>query len=169
MESWLPAFVIITAFAVILQTLILLGIYLSFRKTSEETTRILKDLQQKLNPILTRVHMLVDDAQPRLSTVAANAAEISEIARRQAVKVDRVFSEAVERLRLQVIRAHQILSGALETVERTGTEFRRTLWEPIQQASALLRGIKAGLEFFRGHAKSGSERPSGHSEEELFI
>ena len=51
-----------------------------------------------------------------------DGAEITRIARGQAQKVDRVFTEAVERLRIQVIRADHILTGALEVVEDTGVE-----------------------------------------------
>ena len=78
-----------------------------------------------------------------------DAAEITRVARGSAQKIDRVFTEAVERLRIQVIRADQILTGAMEVIETTGSTIRSTVWGPIHQATAVIRGIKAGLEFFR--------------------
>jgi hypothetical protein len=115
------------------------------------------------------VQSLLDDIQPRVSTMVANATEVTELARGQAYKVDRVFTEAVDRLRVQVIRADQMLTGFLETIEQTGSELKSTVWEPVRQASAMISGVKAGLEFFRGQRKESSARSRGAGEEELFI
>jgi len=78
----------------------------------------------------------------------------------------------VERLRIQVIRADQILSGALEVVEETGTKFRSTLWGPIKQASAVMKGIKVGLDLLRnvrGERRSSVDVEGLEQDEELFI
>jgi hypothetical protein len=98
-----------------------------------------------------------------------DAAEITRIARGSAQKVDRVFTDAVERLRIQVIRADHILNGALEVVEDAGSRFRKTLWGPIHQASALLKGLKVGLDFIRGQQKRRSDSDTATQDEELFI
>lgn len=169
METWLPIFIGVTALAVVLQMLILAGMYFSIRKSTERMTQIAEDLQRKMAPILASLTELMEDTQPRLSAIVANAAEISEIARSQANKVDRVFSEAVDRLRLQVIRADQILTGTLESIEEAGAQFRKSVWEPVQQVTALLKGIKTGLEFFRSKKQNPGERPRTRDEEELFI
>lgn len=170
MDGWLIAFTGITALAVVLQMLILAGMYFSIRKSTERMTQIAEDLHRKMSPILASLTELMEDTQPRLSAIVANAAEISEIARSQANKVDRVFTEAVDRLRLQVIRADQILTGTLESIEEAGAQFRKSVWEPVQQVTALLKGIKTGLEFFRSKkANPGEQRPRTRDEEELFI
>ena len=103
-----------------------------------------------MTPILGRVQMLVEDAQPKISSMMSDATEITRVARTQVQRVDRVMVEAVDRLRLQLVHADQILTGALETIEDTGAKLRKTLWGPVQSVSALVRGIQVGLEFFRG-------------------
>jgi hypothetical protein len=72
-------------------------------------------------------------------------------------------------LRIQVIRADQILTGALEVVEDAGSRVRRTLWGPIHQASALIKGLKVGLDFIRGQQRRRPEPDSITQDEELFI
>jgi ABC-type transporter Mla subunit MlaD len=139
------------------------------RTAIENFTRIANDLQARIDPILLRVNRILEDSEDRIATVMGDAAEISRIARGQAQKVDRVFTEAVERLRVQVIRADQILTGALEVVEDAGTKFRKTLWGPIHQASALLKGLKVGLDFIRGQQRRRQEPDSATQDEELFI
>ncbi len=165
----ITAFTAVTAVAVLLQTAILGALYFSVKKTNEKLTRSVEDMRRQVEPILGRVQSLLDDIQPRVSAMVANATEVTEIARGQAYKVDRVFTEAVDRLRIQVLRADQMLTGFLETIEQTGTELKSTVWEPVRQASAMISGVKAGLEFFRGQRKETSARARSSSDEELFI
>ncbi len=168
MANWLPFFVVVTALAVVVQMFILLFIYLQFKQMTEQMTRIATELQTKIDPILTRLNRLLEDSQGRMTSIVGDAAEILHLARGQAQKIDRVFNEAVDRLRLQIIRADQILTGALESVEEAGAEFRRTVWGPVQKASAFIKGVKTGLDFFRSQRRS-PERAREHSDEGLFI
>ena len=96
-----------------------------------------------------------------------DAAEITRLAREQVLKVDQVFTDATDRMRLQVARADQIISGTLTTVEETGAKVRKTVWEPVHQVSAVLKGIKVGLNFLRNHRESGGD--TIQEDEELFI
>ena len=63
--------------------------------------------------------------------------------------MDRILSETLERLRMQLIHIDQILTGAMETVEEAGSRLKETVWGPVVKATALVRGIQTGLEFFR--------------------
>jgi 5-hydroxyisourate hydrolase-like protein (transthyretin family) len=114
------------------------------------------------------MNRIVEDSQDRIASIVGDAAEITRIARNQAQKVDRVFTDAVERMRSQVIRADHILTGALEVIEDTGSKFRKTLWAPVHQASAFLKGMKVGLDFIRGQKRPPESRPTTQ-DEELFI
>jgi hypothetical protein len=141
------------------------------KMSMQEFTRIANDLQGRVDPILLRVNRILEDSEGRISSVMGDTAEITRLARGQAQKVDRVFTEAMERLRIQVIRADQILTGALEVVDEAGTKFRNTLWGPIRQASAVMKGIKVGLDMLRRQQnnKPESDPDSVSQDEELFI
>jgi hypothetical protein len=173
MPGWVEAFIVIAAVAIFLQMAILMAMFFQMKTAIEKFTRIATDLQSRVDPILLRTSRILDDSETRIASIMGDSAEITRIARTQAQKVDRVFTEAVERLRIQVIRADQILSGALEVVEETGTKFRSTLWGPIKQASAVMKGIKVGLDLLRN--VRGEERRSSvdveglEQDEELFI
>jgi hypothetical protein len=124
------------------------------------------DMQRRVNPILSRLQMLVEEAQPRIASMISDAAEITHVARSQVQRVDRMVTEAVDRLRMQLVHADQILTGAMETVEETGARIRSSVWRPVQSFSALVRGIQTGLEFYRGRRR----QPQGaEQDEELFI
>lgn len=168
MDSWLPFFVIVTALAVVLQMAILAAMYVQFRHMNQRMTRIATDLHARINPILTRLQILVEDTQPRITSMIADAAEITHLARSQAQKMDRIFTEAVDRLRVQLIHADRLLAGALEAIEDTGWKVRRTIWGPVHQASAFIKGVKTGLDFFRSRRRP-PEQSGEHQDEGLFI
>jgi hypothetical protein len=168
MSGWVQAFIIIAAVAIVIQMGILLGMFISMRASIENLTRIANDLKTRVDPILTRTNHILEDSEDRIASIMGDAAEITRIARSQAQKVDRVFTDAVERLRIQVIRADHILTGTLEVVEDAGSKVRKTLWGPINQASALLKGLKVGLDFIRGQ-KRRPEPDASIEDEELFI
>ena len=171
MESWIPYFVAVTAAAVVVQAILLVGLFLQLRRTAARVEETIADLNARLTPLLSRVQVLVEDVSPRISGIVADAAELTRIARGQAQKVDRILTDTMERLRLQLIHVDQILTGAMEAVEETGSRLRETFWGPVVKASAIIRGIQTGLEFFRA-ARSGrhsSEQPSEQQDEGMFI
>jgi hypothetical protein len=168
MSGWVQAFIVIAAVAIVIQMGILLGMFIQMRASIENLTRLANDLKARVEPILTRTNRILEDSEDRIASIMGDAAEITRLARGQAQKVDRVFTDAVERLRIQVIRADHILTGALEVVEDAGSKVRKTLWGPINQASALLKGLKVGLDFIRGQKRK-ADSDTSIEDEELFI
>src|SRR3989440_9053130 len=149
MQVWLEIFSIVAALALVVQVVILTALFLQTGRTSENLTRLVSEVQSRMGPILTRVQILLDDTQPKISSMVNDASHIVYLARGQAQKVDRVFTEAADRLRGQLVRADRILTGALEAVESAGTRFGTSVWRPVHKVSALGQGIKVGLDLLR--------------------
>jgi hypothetical protein len=171
MESWMPFFVIVTAAAIVLQAVILVMLFLQLRRTAARVEQTIADLNTRMSPIISRLQILVDDVSPRISGLVADASELTRLARGQAQKVDRILTEAMERLRLQLIHVDQILTGAMEAVEEAGSRMRDTVWGPVVKASAMIRGIQSGLEFLRAARgrRHSVEQPSEQQDEGMFI
>jgi hypothetical protein len=173
MESWLTLFVAVTAIAFVIQLLINLALFMQVRKLVANVDRTLDDLRVQIGPTLTRIQVLVDDVSPRITGIVMDASELTRLARSQAQKVDRVFSETIERLRMQLIHVDQILTGAMETVEDAGAQLRQTVLGPIAKATALIRGIQTGVEFFRTARRNGpppdSRSETTQQDEGMFI
>src|SRR5258706_3398605 len=148
MESWMPFFVIVTAVAIVLQAIMLIALFLQLRRTAARVEETISDLNTRLSPIISRLQILVDDVSPRISGLVADASELTRLARGQAQKVDRILTETMERLRLQLIHVDQILTGAMETIEEAGSRLRAAVWGPVVKASPLVRGGQFGLESF---------------------
>ncbi|MGA8145290.1 MAG: hypothetical protein WB987_15495 [Candidatus Acidiferrales bacterium] len=168
MSGWAEAFVVIAAVAIVIQMAILVAMFVQMKTAIEQFTRIATDLQNRIDPILLRSNRILEDSEDRIASIMGDAAEITRVARGSAQKIDRVFTDAVERLRVQIIRADHILTGTLEVVEESGAKFRRTLWTPIQQASAILKGMKVAIDMIRGQNRR-PESDAATQDEELFI
>jgi ABC-type transporter Mla subunit MlaD len=168
MSDWVDAFIVIAAIAIVIQMVILLALLLQVRTAIQNFTQIASQLQARIDPILLRTNRILEDSESRISSIMGDAAEFTHLARTQAQKVDRIFTDTIERLRVQIVRADHILSGALEVIEDTGTTVREKLWQPLNQASAVIKGIKAGLDYFRGQKRQ-SEPDQASQDQELFI
>jgi uncharacterized protein YoxC len=170
MQVAIEIFSIVAAVALVVQVAILIGLFFELKRTTESMNRVVNDLHSRVGPILTRTQILLDDTQPKIATLVEDASQAVYLARSQAQKMDRLFTEASDRLRGQLVRADRIVTGALETVEDAGTQMRRNFLGPVQKASAVVHGIKIGLDFLRSRR---SHREPVHEtveqEDELFI
>jgi uncharacterized protein YoxC len=170
MQIWLEFFCIVAAVALVVQVVILTMLFFQLRRTTENVNRLVGDLHSRVGPILTRAQILLDDTQPKISSMVNDASHIVYLARGQAQKIDRVFTDAADRLRGQLVHADRILTGTLEAVEDAGAKFSHSFWRPVQKASALVQGIKVGLDLLRSRRRRRSgDEPREQQEEELFI
>ncbi len=170
MQFWMEFFSIVAAIALVVQVGILIGLFLQLKKTTESMNRVVNDLHTRIGPILTRTQILLDDTQPKITELVDDASHIVYLARAQAQKMDKVFTEASDRLRGQLVRADRILSGTLEAVEDAGTQMRRSFLAPVQKISAVVQGIKIGLDVLRSRRSRPESPPdTAAQEDELFI
>src|SRR5271165_2515011 len=170
MQFWMEFFSIIAAIALVVQVGFLIGLFVQLKKTTEAINKMVTDMHTRLGPILTRTQILLDDTQPKISNLVEDASQIVYLARGQAQKLDRVVTDATDRLRGQLVRADRILTGTLEAVEDAGVAMRKNFMGPVQKASAVIQGIKIGLDVLRSRREHKSHaRESVEQEDELFI
>jgi methyl-accepting chemotaxis protein len=169
MDTWLQVFIVVASVAIVLQAAMLAAMFLQVKRLSERLERFTSDLESRLNPILSRVQIFLEDTQPKVSEMVADAAHVVYLARAQAQKVDRVFTEASDRLRGQLARADRILTGAMEAMEDAGSKFTHSVWRPVQKVSALMQGIKVGIDLLRSRRANRRPEEPLEQEEELFI
>jgi hypothetical protein len=177
MQVWLEIFSIVAALALVVQVVILTVLVFEMRRTTENVNRLVTEMQSRMGPILTRIQILLDDTQPKIASMVNDASHMVYLARGQAQKVDRVFTEAADRMRGQLIHMDRIISAALESIEDAGLNFKNSFWAPMQKASALVQGIKVGIDLLRSRRRNWGGRterrrdepPREPQEEELFI
>src|SRR5271155_5740038 len=170
MQFWLEFFGIVSAIALVVQVTILAALFFEAKRTMEKVNRATDDMNARVGPLLTRIQLLLDDTQPKITSMVNDASHVVYLARGQAQKVDRIVTDAADRLRGQIVHADRILTNTLEAVEDAGIQMRRSVLQPVKKASALLTGIKVGLDILRSRSATRGSKPDEpleQQEEEL--
>jgi hypothetical protein len=97
-----------------------------------------------------------------------NASETTSLLRAQVHRLDVTVNDALDRTRLQVIRADELISRTMDKVEETTEAVHRTVVSPIRRVSGIYQGVTAGLEYFLGRRRRTRESV-GVPQDELFI
>ena len=168
MQTWVAIFVVVAAVAIVLQTLLLLAFYLQFRRLSTALSTVSTTLETRLSPLLNRLERMLEESQRELHDIIGDTAEIVRVVKSNGQRFDRVLEEGAERLRRQIIHADGLVTGALDAVEDTGQELRKSVLEPVRSAVAFIRGVQAAVAFLRGRSRT-PERRRKAQDEGLFV
>ncbi len=173
MEKLTPFFIFLTGAAVIMQAGILLAMYLAMRKSGERLEALAADVQAKVMPTVQQAEALLNDLRPKLEIIADNLQESTTLLRDQVTRVDATIKDAMDRGRLQIIRADELITRTIDRVEQTTELVQQTVVSPIRQMSGLMQGLSAGLEFFfRGIGRRKATRRDQRQpvpQDEMFI
>ena len=167
-DGVLLLFVIVVTVAVVMQGCAMFGMFLAVRKIPGQIDQIRADVKQRIDPLTQSATELLTGARDPLKTITANLAEISQTMRERSTQVDTVMEDLVEKTRVQVIRADQLMTSLADKVETTTDKVQETVIKPLNEISAVIKGIQSGLEFFFSR-----RRPAGASDatpdEQMFI
>jgi hypothetical protein len=82
-------------------------------------------------------------------------------------RIDGTLSDILDRTRLQVIRADELLNRTMDKVEETTEVVHKTVLSPIRQVSGLMSAITTGVEVFFGQKRR--RNGMGVPQDEMFI
>ena len=162
--DYLPIFVGVTAAAVVIQAGILVALFVAVKKSTSR----LEALATKVMPTVDTAQTMLVEWQPKIDTIATNVAETTTVVRGQVERLNATVTDIVDRTRLQVIRADELLNRTMDRIEETSDAVHRTVISPVRQLSGVIQGLTAGLEFLLG-----GERRRRHDvsvpQDEMFI
>ncbi|HXY16475.1 MAG TPA: hypothetical protein VEI26_18435 [Terriglobales bacterium] len=164
----LTIFIAVTAAAVVIQAGILVAMYLAVRQSTARLEALASEVRGKVLPTAELVQSMLADLRPKVETLVTNASESSTVVRKQLERIDATVSDVIDRTRLQVIRADELLGRTLDRVEQTTELVQKTVVSPVRQASGLFQGVVAGMEFlFAGKRRQRTTSPV--AQDEMFI
>lgn len=167
-ETLLTIFVAVTAVAVVLQMAILLALYFSTRKTTQRMEALAARVEAEALPALESARTLLAENTPKINNIVSNLSEASATVRVQAERIAATLDDVVDRTRLQVIRADEMVSHTFDRIEQTAENMQQVVISPMRRLSAVLAGIVAGVGEFAGGRKV--RRAEGAvPREEMFI
>ena len=167
-ETLLVIFVAVSAIALVLQLVTLFALFMATKKTSQQVEAIAKRIEEEALPTIAAARVLITENGPKIQETIANLQKTSAIIRDKAERISTTADVAIDRARVQVIRADQLVTRALEHAEETTETVNTIINTPLRQITAILTGLVAGLSEFTGGRKvrrQGKAVPN----EEMFI
>lgn len=167
-NSLLIVVLILVGIAVLMQAGAMVGIWLTMRKIPGQIDSIRSDLKERFDPINQSLTEIVANSRAPIAAISTNLAEVSQILREQTGRVDELLADVVDKSRLQVIRVDQFITDLLERVEATTEKIQESVLVPVKEVSAVVGGVRAGLEFL--FSKRQTAKPAeATQDEQLFI
>ncbi len=180
MDTLLTIFIAVTAAAVVLQMIILAGMFLTMRKLAtrvealadkaEDTAGVVQarvlPLLENAKSIQEQVKGFVEKSRPQVETLIGNATEISTTARTSAERIQVTVNDTLDRVRLQVIRGDEMITRTFNRVEETSEKVQHSVMSPVRQVSGLLQAISTG---FGAYFNQQKRRRNGGPSDEMFI
>jgi gas vesicle protein len=166
--DYLPIFVGVTAAAVVIQAGILVALFVAVKKSTSRMEALATEVKTKVMPTVDTAQSMLVEWRPKIDNIASNVSETTTVVRGQVERLDATVTDIVDRTRLQVIRADELLSRTMDRIEETSDVVHRTVVSPVRQLSGIIQGLTAGLEFLLG-----GERRRRHDvsvpQDEMFI
>jgi hypothetical protein len=168
-DTLLGFFIAVTAVAVVIQACILVALYVSVRKSSARMEALSTELKEKALPTLETVQTMIVELRPKIETMTANVSESTTLVRNQLTRLDATLTDILDRTRLQVIRADELLNRTMDKVEETSEVVHKTVVSPLRQVSGLMTAITTGVEVFLGQKRRQPKNGMGVPQDEMFI
>lgn len=153
MSTLLIVFVAVAALAIVLQLLTLFGLYKTGKQTSARVEALAKRFEDEALPTLAMTRQLLVENGPKVGEIITNLSETASILRAKAEAASATADVAIDRARLQVIRADELATRTLDRVEETTNTLHYIINTPLRQVTAVISGVLAGLSQFTGGRK----------------
>ena len=168
-DNLLRIFIAATTFAVVIQAGIMVALYFAVRKSTEKMEALATQVTTKTLPTLETVQEILVDLRPKLDVISVNLSESCNLLRNQLGRIDATLADVLDRTRLQVIRADELLNRTMDRVEETSEIVHKTVISPLRQVNGLMTAISTGVEVFLGQKRRHRKNGAGVPQDEMFI
>jgi uncharacterized protein YecE (DUF72 family) len=171
-STLLTVFVAVTAIAVVMQMLILLGLYLTVKRAASQAEAIALDFHRRTTPLIENVRDILADATPKLREATSDLAEASNTLKRQAETLGDTAIEMAVRARNKVVQADEMVTRALERVEKTTGAVQNSVLSPVRRVNGVLQGINVAINAFLHQKRGRRDQKDGgsqSSDEGMFV
>ncbi len=169
-DTLLMVFTGVLAFAVLMQSLLFFGMYLSIRKMTVLMDSLGKDLLKNVEVISSKVGeglATIKGIAETLKPIGEKLADTTEIIHRRVTELDNFLAETTDTARLEILRIQDTIQFASRRAEEAVELLHRSVLAPVNEINAIASAIRVGLDvlFRRRRNPSGPSAQDG----EMFI
>src|ERR1035441_9621999 len=119
-ETILIAIVAVIALAVVLQTILLLAVFLGLRKAARSLHEEVENLRSSVMPLVDNTRDAISRLSPKVEGIVASVEAIAQSLQMQSMEVQASVGEAVEGLRSQFLGIAAMVTCVLASADRAG-------------------------------------------------
>jgi methyl-accepting chemotaxis protein len=179
MDDKLTVYIAVLTACLVLQTIVIVAAALVMLKLRSRLEGMAGRLEEARSLLQTRVLPAIDDAKamqqeikaflevarPKIETLLDNASRISTTTRASVERMETTFNDAIDRVRLQVIRGDEMLTRTMDRIEETSEKVQHTVMSPVRQVSGIVHALSTGF----GSYFQQKRRRNGGPSDEMFI
>ena len=155
--------VCVAALAIVIQMMILFGLYRTARSANEK----LGILLPKTEALIQSAERTIVESRQQINEITTRAREVLDLTKAQVVRVEEILVDASGRAKSQIEHAELVLDDTLDRVHQTVTSVHRGLSRPAREINGVAKGIKAAInQLMRGDRTSVVHAAQ---EDEMFI
>jgi hypothetical protein len=165
MENRFTILLIELGVAIVVQIGILIAILISVRRSGKRMESLVAQVEQRAIPLLDATKGMVESSRPLVHDILTNVSSSTTVLRKEVERLDVTMSDVLDRTRLQVIRADELASRAMDKVEEASGAVVKGVAVPARQVSGVIQGLSAGIAAFFGK----KTRQRNMQRDEMFI
>ena len=168
-DTLLAVFTGILAFAVVVQTVYLIGIYKAIRRMGAYLDGLGKDLLRNVAVISAKVEegvSAIKGVADGLKPIREKLTDSAEIIHKRITEVDAFLAEVTDTARQEVRRIQDGIQTAMQRAQDTLELVRKSLLAPLNEIGAVTRALRVAMDVLFRRRKHPS---SSAQDEEMFI
>jgi methyl-accepting chemotaxis protein len=169
-DTLLMVFTGVLAVAVLLQSLLFLGMYKSVSQLSALVERLFGDVLKNSEDVTTKVEeglSAINSIANGLKPITENVANTTRIIQQRVIELDAFLAETTKTAQSEILRIQDTIQFAISRAQETVELLHTSILAPINEINAISRALRVGLDVLFRRRKT----PSGSSaqDEEMFI
>jgi methyl-accepting chemotaxis protein len=164
-DKYYVIFTAVTAIGILLQALVLVGIFIAVRKVMAKLLVMTDEVKEQTLPLIATARNLAEDVAPKLKVASSNLAEMSHTLRDQADQVNETVESLLQRTDAQVRRVDEMVTGVFNTVDHASRTIETAVAAPVRRFSGILNGVKTGVGVYLDRKKQSSPDEAAGTEE----
>jgi hypothetical protein len=160
----------IAAVALLLQSIAFLAIARSMRNISTRVDRLGTDVSNAIGTVSAKADeflTILKGMADKIYALENNLTATSAVIQKRVVELDSFLEETTNAARLQVLRVQAVVENISSKVEETFDLLHQRVLAPINEITAIIRGIRVALDFLQRHRKPPAR--TSHQDDEMFI
>jgi len=160
---FLIIFVGLAALAMLIQSVVLLGMFFVARDLRAKILKIWPEVES----IVAVSRRTVERVEKQVEKIGTTSSAVLDTTKQQLGKVDELLSDVSTRAKIQMDRAELVLDDSMTRIQQTVAIVQSGVLRPIREVHGILSGIRTAIAYLGRAGRATVDHAT--SDEEMFI